>query len=198
MAHLSPDAFIDLLDGAVDEASVPHLAQCTDCRTQLEAARSAWMAAHDVEVPEPSPLFWDHLSRRVNTAVAAEPVPSSRWRTGWNWRVALISTAAAAALVGAVALRVPPQRTTTALPAASRPSASTIETGPTGLEPLPDDPSLTFVADLASNVEWDSADAFGVPTVSDADRVVAEMNDDERAELRRLLNEELGSRPGTL
>jgi hypothetical protein len=195
MAHLSPDMFIDLLDGTVDEAGVPHLAQCAACRKQLDDARSAWVAAQDVVVPEPSPLFWDHLSRRVSTAVAVEPIGGSR---RWNWRFALISTAATAAVVVAVVLRLPPQRATPAAPVVSSPSASTLESGAIALEPLPDDPSLTFVADLASNIEWDSADAFGLPTGGDADRVVAEMNDDERAELRRLLNEELGSRPGSL
>ena len=34
----------------------------------------------EVEVPEPSPLFWDHLSARVRDAVAAEP--ARRWWSG--------------------------------------------------------------------------------------------------------------------
>ncbi len=35
--------------------------------------------AAEVEVPEPSPLFWDHLSARVGEAVAAEQAPRRSW-----------------------------------------------------------------------------------------------------------------------
>src|SRR6185436_8662720 len=39
---------------------------------QLDELRAMLAAARDVDVPEPSPLFWDHLSARVSEAVAAE------------------------------------------------------------------------------------------------------------------------------
>jgi len=60
-------------------------------------------------------------------------------------------------------------------------------------EPLQEDDSLGFVADLASNINWDNS-ADSVLTHGDADRVLADMDAGERAELRRLLDEALGNR----
>src|SRR5689334_13377184 len=48
----------------------------------------------EVDVPEPSPLFWDHLSQRVRTAVASEPVPQPRWAVNWIWLGGIIATLA--------------------------------------------------------------------------------------------------------
>ena len=31
MTHLSPDTFVDLLDGTLADAAVPHLASCDTC-----------------------------------------------------------------------------------------------------------------------------------------------------------------------
>jgi len=53
---------------------------------------------------------------------------------------------------------------------------------------------LGFVADLASNINWDSASDFGLTAHGDADRALADMDDADRAELRRLLDEALGNR----
>ena len=46
--------------------------------------RGAIEAAAEVSVPEPSPLFWNHLSERVRTAVAEEHALSGQvsCRTG--------------------------------------------------------------------------------------------------------------------
>src|SRR5437762_12868319 len=53
----------------------------------------------DVDVPEPSPLFWDHLSQRVREAVANEPPPAPGWMNRLN-------VAWAAGVFGAVAVVV--------------------------------------------------------------------------------------------
>jgi hypothetical protein len=70
----------------------------------LEDVRAA--AANDV--PEPSPLYWDHLSARVKAAVDAEPMPSAS--SGWRawWRPIVICSTAMATIAIAVALRVMP------------------------------------------------------------------------------------------
>ena len=47
-------------------------------------------AAAEVEVPEPSPLFWKHLSERVREAVAAEGVAAIAV-PAWGWARALPS-----------------------------------------------------------------------------------------------------------
>ena len=89
MRHLHPDELIDLAEGTRPESSAPHLRSCEACRRQLADARATIAAASDVEVPEPSPLFWDHFSVRVREAIAAGAgrrrfVPLGGWQ--WSWR----------------------------------------------------------------------------------------------------------------
>ena len=49
-------------------------------------------------MPEPSPLFWDHLSSRVHDAVAAEGQPRAPWwRIDWSWSSVGLAGAAVAA-----------------------------------------------------------------------------------------------------
>src|SRR5882672_6327580 len=85
MNHLGPDELIDLAEGVRQEIDAPHLASCAACQHQLTELRVALLAfatAPAAEVPEPSPLFWDHFSARVREAVAAEG--ASRHQGGWN------------------------------------------------------------------------------------------------------------------
>src|SRR6476469_3139983 len=70
--HLNTDELVDIAEGTRTEAAAPHLASCEPCRAQLCELRAMIAAAKDVDVPEPSPLFWDHLSARVSEAVAAD------------------------------------------------------------------------------------------------------------------------------
>jgi len=72
MRHLTEGELLDLAEGARPESSAGHLASCEACRRQLMDLRSAMTAAAAVDVPEPSPLFWEHLSVRVREAVEAE------------------------------------------------------------------------------------------------------------------------------
>lgn len=44
------------------------------------------------DVPEPSPLFWNHLSARVRDAVAVEPIPRSWWTMYWRPVVATVGS----------------------------------------------------------------------------------------------------------
>ena len=61
---------------------------------------------------------------------------------------------------------------------------------------IENDPSLSFIADLAGDLDWDDAVEAGLTSGADAvERVVQDMSDDERRELRRVLQEEMG-RPG--
>ena len=192
MSHLSPDTFVDLLDGSRSERSVPHLVSCLACQRQLAELRATWEAAEAVQEPEPSPLFWDHFSARVHEAVSAEPMPRQRWPPFAHWRMAVVAVGAAAVLVVAA---LGPLRPGTSNDAALAPRAAAAATAvdPSLMaEPLEDD-SLGFVAALASNVNWDSAADTGLAH-GDAERALADMNADERAELRRLLDEALGNR----
>ena len=100
MSHLSRDERLLALDGALDPRRQAHLSTCAACRTEVEGLRGVLARVRAVDVPEPSPLFWDHLAARVGDAIAREPAPSAArgwWapRLGWV-ALAVVVTAAAA------------------------------------------------------------------------------------------------------
>jgi hypothetical protein len=84
--HLNAEALVDIAEGTRPESAAPHLAACEACRAQLRELRAMMSAAQDVDVPEPSPLFWDHLSSRVSEAVAAEGDADARLPPARLWR----------------------------------------------------------------------------------------------------------------
>jgi hypothetical protein len=62
--------------------------------------------------------------------------------------------------------------------------------------PQGEDPSLSLLADLAGELDWEDARQAGLMTaVGSVDRVVIEMTNDERLQLQQILKEEL-SRQG--
>src|SRR5262245_25481785 len=108
MRHLSPEQLLDLAEGA-DAGAESHLQACEACRQQVASLRLTMAAVSDVAVPEPSPLFWEHLSTRVRDATAQEPA-TSRWHV-WTgslrfWRFAAVA-GAAGVLAVALSLREP-------------------------------------------------------------------------------------------
>jgi len=193
MTHLSPETFVDIAEGGAPGApAAAHLHACEACRRHLGALRETMSAAAGVNVPEPSPFFWDQLSRRVRDGVRAEGAPR-RWpalRPAWM----LAPLAAAAALAVVVGLRWSSQ-----LPApAPRPPAlasAALEPLPVGLAPLPDDPALDLVAGLAANMDYDSASELAATDITAHPGVVEEsvagMSASERAELGRLIDAEM-------
>jgi len=195
--HLDEAALLDVAEGLPSEHTAAHLAGCERCRAQVEELRSAMHLAEDGTVPEPSPLFWDHLSARVAEAVAEERPGEAPVSIDWaarlrNWRaVTAVAVAAAVILVVAVNRRAAPDANSEQTPAALATAAAR------DLTPsLDNDPSLSFIADLASDLDWDDAVEAGLTSGTDAvERVVQDMSDDERRELRRVLQEEMG-RPG--
>jgi hypothetical protein len=102
MTHLSESEFVDLIEdeATLDPRRAAHAETCASCREQLDALRGVLRETADVEVPEPSPLFWEHLPTRVRDGIAADPGAGS----GWNWFGirSLMPLAAAAALIVAV------------------------------------------------------------------------------------------------
>ena len=182
--HLSEDVLIDLAEGAVAETSTPHLSDCKECRLRLADVRTMMTAAVDVNVPEPSPLFWEHLSARVREAVAAEPPPQVSWSARWlSWNVV------APAALGAVALAIVALRFQTG-PAPTEPAIvadSSVET----VDMPSDDPSWNLITELAADLDWDAAVDAGMAPAGGVDRAVFDLDADERRELQRLLQEEL-------
>lgn len=191
--HLKPEELIDIAEGTRGESSVPHLAGCDACRRQLADLRAMMSAAAGVEVPEPSPLFWEHFSDRVREAVAAEPSPR-----GWNWwlraGVPFVLATAVAVLIAFVATA-----RLLAPHAAPPPTSAFVPTPPPG--PLPSrytlgdvtDPSLALVAGLADNMDWEDEHDAGLAPHGSADHAVTHLSEGELRELRDLLQEEMAN-----
>lgn len=183
--HLRADELVELAEGARPDAAAPHLAECARCRADLAALRATLSEVANLEVPEPSPLFWDHLSRRVHDAVAAERGPRRRAFAAWfrgarAFQVGLVAVATVLLVVFA-SRPAPIERPSRQMPVATDLlSDAAIE----------NDPPLALVASLASTFSPDAVDA-GLGGLGTAEHAVTHMNGAELRELHRLLQEEL-------
>jgi hypothetical protein len=198
MTHLTPARLVDIAEGTEAEHGVPHLADCSACRRAVSELRATMAGVADVSVPEPSPLFWDHLSARVRDDVAKEGAPGGTgWLEGWlRPRVALpiLAAVAAAVIVAVAASRGPILQTpipSTPLPVGENAQLPSLPP----LEPLgaADDPSLGLMADYGTALNWDDMreEMALVSHVGSTDEAVIELSAEERQELQRLLEEEM-------
>jgi hypothetical protein len=195
--HLTIEEFIDAAEGARSEGSLPHLSACAACREQLAATRAAMRNAADADVPEPSPLFLNGLSARVNQAIDADLAARRRWWMAWAHPRVLVPLSAVALL--AIVVATVPNRSafwrgttpvTTSAPAETMAPAPTIEPANDVVD-LSSDPLLTLVSDLSANMDWDTAAAAGLAERGSADHVVTHMNSDELRALKKLLQAEM-------
>lgn len=195
--HLNAEDIVDIAEGTRNEATVPHLASCDACRQQVTDLRAMLSAASEVDVPEPSPLFWDHFSARVRDAVAAEAVPRRSWFGDWNWTQLLttVSAGAVAALLVAVALNSRAIDRRSPAGTALQPASLVADAGaqvellsdPTNT----DDASLILVTELTAGMDSDTAGEAGLTGRGSAEHAVTHMSQGELRELQRLLREEL-------
>lgn len=198
--HLSGDELIDLAEGARALDTAPHLDACESCRDELAGLRAAMSAATEVSVPEPSPLFWDHLSARVRAAVSQEGWPDreSRGSLGslgslsGSWTRLMFPIAAGALVAVLIALLITVSGVAPSSPAGT---SSALSPATFGAEPLSDDPPLGLVADLTADMDWDTARDAGLTSEGSADHAVTHLSEGELRQLHRLLQKELGQ-PG--
>jgi hypothetical protein len=186
--HLTPEQLVDIADGTSASEAEGHLAACAECRRQLADMRGVMAMVSDADVPEPSPLFWEHLSARVDAAVAAEPAPS-----GWNWwaRAALpfvLATAAAIAIAFVTTTRLIAPH-----PLPSPPGAIVFVADPPELLSADvTDPSLALVADLTQDLGWEERRDAGLAPRGSAEHAVTHLSEPELRELKDLLKAEMG------
>ena len=104
-SHLRDVEFVDLVDGTLPAVRMQHVNECSACRAQADELSAAMTAAATVDVPEPSPVFWNQFSSRVRTAVSNEPPQPGRLRQFLQpTRLRWAGLAAAAVLVLAIGL----------------------------------------------------------------------------------------------
>lgn len=195
MSHLSPSEFVDLAEGALRPDRAAHASTCEACQAQATVVRDALqMVAASSGIPEPSPLFWDHLSARVRDAIASTPRHST-WGFGWRGFQPLAVVLALAVAVGSVALLTrDARRDATPLVVGTTPGPVS---GDPDQEPDPTlDPSHAEVwavlTAAAADLQLDEAQAAGMAVRTSAiDRAVQGLTAAERTELGRLLQSEL-------
>lgn len=199
MTHLSPDDCVSILEGQASPERHAHLEVCPSCHQLVEDLRSVWCVAASAEVPEPSPLFWDHLSTRIRLAIDAEAAPRpGLWarllELAWGRQPWMVLTGAAAALAVAVIVG---SRAWSPEPAVPPPSAvPTVALDMATQEPdrQASDEQWDLMVEMVAEVELDQAD-LGLG-VGSADRAVDGLSDEERGELVRWLQQEIETAKG--
>jgi hypothetical protein len=187
MRHLSPSEFVDLADGVLDPSRTSHVERCKECRAHAQALRSVMQEARATDVPDPSPLFWDHFQRRVRQAVDADPAPRRSW---FAVRPAVAFTAAMVLCVGVAFGTLYPRSPEERPVAVPRAPAAAATAG--FAREASDDPAWTLLRDVAADMAIEDAHAAGMTVgPSAAENAVLELTPAERDELGRLLQDAL-------
>jgi hypothetical protein len=197
MKHLDDAEFVELLDGHLPALRVAHLKVCAKCSARASEMRAAADEARALPVPEPSPLFWEHLSSRIDQALERQPAPRGTFHpfrvATWTW-----SAAGVLAVVGiaAVLWRTPHPngRPLTEVSIAgdaarvSRPDGRDIG----WIEDADADEAWALVRTVADDIDWDEANAADIALRPEAaERAIPELSAEERTELQRVLEQEL-------
>lgn len=187
MKHLDAGQLVDLLDGGGTAAAERHLGTCARCREQLDALKRMDALVSSVEVPEPSPLFWTHLSARVREGAAA--VPSAR-KGPWRWVVPLAVAATLLVVAGRGWVSRGGVESEGRVPSAIAESSG-VERDVSGL--FAEDGSWWILAEASADLDWDEAAEAGFAVAPGAaDRAVLQLTREEQQELVRILRAELG------
>ena len=190
MTHLRETELVDLLDGTLHAARVAHVDTCDACRSRADALRDTAARVEAVPAHQPSPLFWEHFSARVNERIDAAPGEG-----GWFVlpRLAFVALGTLAViLVGFNLLTAPavtaPPPTTPVTAVADPPIFAP------GLDELDADIDWAILRAAADGLDVEDAKAAGLATrPGTVDRFAMELTEAERAELIRLVESELKS-----
>ena len=192
MSHLTDAEIVDLLEGTLPAMRSEHLDECPTCQRQADDARAMLAAVADVDGPAPSPLFWEQFPTRVRQAIHAEPRSGNRrsWTMGgWNPAFGWATAASLAMLLMLAGLwrstGVPPADV--AVPPHVQADAPALV-----VDDLDEDEAWAVVRSAARDLAWEEVVAEGLAVQpGDAEQAIGELSGAERAELARLLQEEL-------
>ncbi len=153
--HLTPDEQIDSLEGTLGPDRAAHLDVCGTCRDDVARLRETFDAARRVDVPEPSPLFWQHQAARISELVAGESI--QRPRSAWTY-AAWAGSAAAVAAAGLLFLRT----ASTPVPSSLAVGLQARDASPALSEPASrddaDERAWSVVEDLGGEIDGDAGD----------------------------------------
>ena len=202
MTHLTEAEFVDLVDATLAPSREAHLDSCDDCRAVAARMREALSRTAAVEMPEPSPLFWEHFSARVHEGVHdAESGAASTW-FGWahgetfKWAMSgalltLLLVAGVWVSVWRARMPAPAHGAASATIAATTPAADAATDRDLDASDPDTDQAWALVRTVADDVSLDDAEAVGFGArPGSAERAMATLTTDERSELVRLLQAE--------
>lgn len=179
--HLTRERLLAAVDD-IDGSDAPHLLACARCRDEVASLRAVLNEVRDLETPEPSPLYWDALAKRIGAAVRQEqhaPAPRRAWAAWFGWASGLAVASSLALLTFA-----PGQG-----PSVSLPQVAGIEE--IDLVTSTDENWDLLVSLAETGGPWTDEDAVNPPPGS-VEQLVAELTDEERTTLVRLLESERG------
>jgi hypothetical protein len=204
MRHLTERELVDVVEGVLPPDRAGHLDACATCRSKAAALRETLASAQAVDVPEPSPLFWEHLSARVREAVAEEDARETGWVAWLRQRPQAWAAASAALTIGIVALTwlatVPEStpRPATVTQAPVTPDAAIDPASDAYTDDLNADEAWALVRTLADDVDWPDTDDvdFGHDTglsarPGSAERATLSLTPEELSALAQILETEL-------
>jgi hypothetical protein len=202
MKHLSREELIDSLDGTLPAARQAHMDGCANCRQERASLQQVLQRVTSVEVPEPSPLFWEHFSARLQDAVERQPQPSisTGWGAwawqGWTWRGWAVGMAT---MLVCVTLAWSGWRNARHIRVAGAPTRveASDPSLAQGLSSGLSEEDWNLVVSMAEDVTVDDADEPGLAVRPGAsDRALTDLSSEQRTELARLLTAEM-ARPAS-
>jgi hypothetical protein len=192
MTHLTDDQAAAIALGEADAAHEAHAAGCVTCAARVRACAGTLRDVATLDVPEPSPLFWTQFADRVTHAIDETNAEAGDFRPEAPARAQVRGHAwmgiAAALILAVAALLVssrsnPPSVRDLVLPPATDASVANLEG---------EDEAWAVVQSVASDLRYEDARDAGIaPRPGAIERAAEELNDDERAELVRLLHAEI-------
>ncbi len=182
---LRPDELLDVVDGVAARDAVAHVDSCPHCQALVAEARAALAEAAQVDVPEPSPLFWPQVNARVRAAIADEAQAPVGWRA-WLRLDVLVPLAGLATLVVALTSaigRVPNAADAPAADVALFTDApvATVDAAGAG------DGALELVLDLVASLPESDWDTLGLTAVPDLGVAAQSLTPDEQQALSAIL-----------
>jgi hypothetical protein len=145
-----------------------------------------------LDVPEPSPLFWDHFPGRVRMAVHAAPAPS---RFAWlktRATMLAVSTAAVAIIATATMIRTRPAPTGGPQPAVAQETIAAAPEAPYQMEALEADAGWDVVTEVAASAGSEVLHEAGFGVAPGASEPAIEaLSEAERKQFMALLHAEM-------
>ena len=190
--HLSRAEFVDVIEAspALPRERAQHLERCERCRERAAALRSVRSMATADDMPEPSPLFWDHFSARVAAQLRSEPAPARSPR----WSPVPFVTWAVAGVVIMLLISTIVWRTTLHAPSPVVPAQMSAPADLAGTEPvddLDDDEAWAVVRAATADFAWEDAHEAGISAhPGEVENAALQLNAAERVELERLVDED--------